>query len=406
MDNQELYKPSGISRWLLWCSGVPYEELSGCSRSERWMHEWQGALMWVPPLMAVVSMANLLKSMFGIDGNVRFLYAALYGLLIFALERGLIISLGHPLSRRSHLLSPALYVRLVLALVFAFAVALPLKLELSKGTIAEVLSDDRETKELKLDARIERIVAVAQGRVDAQEAVVQGFERDLIGEVNGTSGSGERGYSTNARLVGATLKDAKATRDSLKAALGAVADSLGQWKAREMVIFGNVQAKDLTAQVKALGKAAAKDHWVAFISALTIAFFLFIELIPILIKLLGRPGELAVVMDRKKRQLEDDNEVLKRSSVEGLGARIDHHRKVEAMTMRSMEVKAKVEGELQGTRYRVKGDRVLEKIFRKHERALTKVTDPKRAARYKQLLEAYFDRTTGRMEQDDKEKAA
>lgn len=406
MNNVELYKPSRLSRFLLWCSAVPYQELSGCSISERWKHEWQGMIMWLPPLMALVSMSNLMKSLFGVAGPERFLYAAVYGLMIFAIERGLIISMGHPLSRRAHLLSPALYARLVLALVVAFAVALPLKLELSKGTVAEVLKDERDKEEVRVQRTIDVAVASAQRRLDDQEVVVRDHEQDLLGEVNGTSGSGHRGYDVSARLEERTLNGAKAIRDSLRTVLRATTDSLAAWKVSKLAAYAEAQAKDLPAQVKALWKAAKMDDGVAFISMMTMLFFLLLEIVPLFIKVLSKPTELAMVMDRKRLAIEAENEVLKRSSIEMLAERVAHQRKIEKMELARKDVQGRVENELSQTRVRVQGQRAMEKAMRKGEKAIAKVSDPKRAERYRQMMEAAFDKATGRMSRDDQEKAA
>jgi hypothetical protein len=192
-----------LTRFLVFCSGSSPDLLRQCPSSEWIKHTGVGMTVLLTSVLAMVSSAIALQSVFGTPW-VSLPFALLWAVLIFNLDRYIVSSFrkqGSPLREFRQALP-----RLLLAVGIALVVAKPLEMEVFRTEIRQVLADRLEERLAGLErthadrmAGIEAKAAGARRLLEEAGARRDRYYREYICECDGTCGTGIRGRGTECR---------------------------------------------------------------------------------------------------------------------------------------------------------------------------------------------------------------
>src|ERR1051326_819822 len=215
-NSEDERSPLGFVKYfLLWAAGADLSTLRK-AESDHAKYTAIGMMMAAIPCVATVSAFSFLKLSFGIPTILAVLGGAGWGLLIFILDR-LILTYHR---KDKHELLRAIP-RLVLALSLAFVIGEPLLLRLFKGEIDLELSRSGQTLLIdahdKANARFSTektglvdANADLQKRLDELKRIRDEKEAAVIGEIEGTVGTGIKGEGLAARQKQEAFSEAKA----------------------------------------------------------------------------------------------------------------------------------------------------------------------------------------------------
>ncbi|GEM_PF-3721233 len=217
-ENTESAALESVKYFLWWCAGADLTTLRK-AESEHTKYTAIGMMMAAIPCVATVSAFSFLKLTFGIPTIIALLGGVGWGILIFILDR-LILTYHR---KDKHELLRAIP-RLVLALSLAFVIGEPLLLRLFKGEIDLELSrsgqtllidahDKAETRFTSEKTALLNANADLQKRLDELKSIRDEKEAAVIGEIEGTVGTGIKGEGLAARQKQQAFSEAKAEDD-------------------------------------------------------------------------------------------------------------------------------------------------------------------------------------------------
>lgn len=192
-----------LTRFLVFCSGSSPDLLRQCPSSEWIKHTGVGMTVLLTSVLAMVSSAIALQSVFGTPW-VSIPFSLLWAVLIFNLDRYIVSSFrkqGSPMREFRQALP-----RLLLAVGIALVVAKPLEMEVFRTEIRQVLGDRLEERLAGVErahaarmASLEARSAGARRLLDEAAARRDRHYREYICECDGTCGTGIRGRGTECR---------------------------------------------------------------------------------------------------------------------------------------------------------------------------------------------------------------
>lgn len=352
-------------RFLIWLSGVKPQVLKTCP-SEQTKFVSVGGTVLTTALMAVVSCTFALHMALGLAIVASVVAGLAWGFAILNLDRYLVASTV----RQDRFLQNLAVVlpRLLLAILLGFVIAEPLVLRIFSQEIAaeqQVINQEKradfesrlttDPRFVRLERDKERVAALeaivsgkaasvvdedpavksAQARVDQLEGSYADAEKAVIGEKEGTSGSGKAGagiaYAEKVAArdrIGAELSQARAqlnqSRQQTSARLAGADESrrtdaskeLATLSARvirteaerdgEQATFTRASRDDngLLARMEALDHLAGRDGALAVARWLLTLCFIAIDCLPVLVKLFMSVGKPSLY-DRMLRLHED-----------------------------------------------------------------------------------------------------
>lgn len=192
-----------LTRFLVFCSGSSPDLLRQCPSSEWIKHTGIGMTVLLTSVLAMVSAAIALQSVFG-TGWVSLPFSLLWAVIIFNLDRYIVSSFrkhANPLREMRQALP-----RLLLAVGIALVVAKPLEMEVFRTEIRQVLGDRLTERLSGLErAHADRMAALAARSAATRRLLDQAgarrdrFYSEYICECDGTCGTGIRGRGTECR---------------------------------------------------------------------------------------------------------------------------------------------------------------------------------------------------------------
>jgi hypothetical protein len=201
--SQSMKKEGPVTRFLVFCSGSSPDLLRQCPSSEWIKHTGIGMTVLLTSVLAMVSAAVALQSVFG-TWWVSIAFSLLWAVLIFNLDRYIVSSFrkhANPLREMRQALP-----RLLLAVGIALVVAKPLEMEVFRTEIRQVLGDRLSERLSVLErAHADRMAALDVRAVGARKLLdAAGTRRDRLYaeytcECDGTCGTGIRGRGTECR---------------------------------------------------------------------------------------------------------------------------------------------------------------------------------------------------------------
>ncbi len=353
-----------MSSFLYYCAGSDWQLLQRCGRWERFRHSAIGTFVILTGLLAFVSGGYALSTVFEDSLQLAISVAALWGFLIFSLDRFIVMAMAETsVWRRTVHALP----RLLLAIFIALVVARPLELRIFEeeieaeiarqqtGEIDSVVGQfgrQRAEVEHRLQEKIEKFegtrviqdsnrqigelnVAVSDCRSHEQAALQASHA-----EIDGTGGSGRRGYGVIAKRKEAAHRQLviqcsnladQLERELLKRAnqQEALEQTTSKWRAAAQDELTGIEAQregrlaqledypdSFLQRHRALGVLQRSDEGVNSAVLLITLLFVLVECSPVFSKLLTPPGhyeELLLSLKKDEevvlRQLESERKV-------------------------------------------------------------------------------------------------
>jgi hypothetical protein len=321
MSGDELPVPTGLARFLWWCSGAVEGEL------RRFPTEWAkqegiGGAVLTTGVFAFFSgfyavYTTLANGPYGTLISIG--VGLLWGLAIFNLDRYIVSSLRKPAvselrwrQRLSRTWLPVLP-RVGLAIVIGVTLSKPLELRLFQSAIASQaeLNRDKQLIEKKTSlvqgSRLNEIQAESNklaADLAASEDRARFLEDEFRKESDGTGGSLRYGYSEVARVKQAAAIQARQATIQLRAdnaerakLLQSEADNTASSIDQRLEDFRKSLHDDFLTKMAALSDLSASSSSIWWISAFVTFLLIGIEITPVLVKVLSPIGTYDLKLD-------------------------------------------------------------------------------------------------------------
>lgn len=303
-----------ITRFLWWCSGATPGILRD-SPTEKNKYQGIGGAVLTTGVLACLSGGYALYTMFeGSKAPELFgiIFGPIWGLIIFNIDRYIVSTMKKEEGANRAVtffreLWPAMP-RLALAVVLGLTISKPLELQLFQSEIAARMefNNDRLVAErsAELDALYNDQVTGLNAELTsinsaktAKEGQVNALQKAYLEETDGTGGSGRYGYSVVAQKKQAeyTQADKELTKmisdyQPRVEYLTKELDGVGRRKGDILNAYRETLGKGFLARTKALSDLAAKENAIWRAEWGIILLLIFIELTPVLVKLLSPYG--------------------------------------------------------------------------------------------------------------------
>jgi hypothetical protein len=310
-----------LGDFLTWCAGtVP--EILRMYPAERAKYQGIGGAVLTTGVLAFFSGFYAIYTTLA-DGSYGLLwslvFAVLWGLAIFNLDRYIVSSLRKPtdvsLTWRRRLAVtwlPALP-RLGLAVLIGITLSKPLELRLFQSAISSQIEINRDravtakragmpqtTRIAEINGEIEKL----NGSMAAASENAKRLSDEFRREADGTGGSLRYGYSEVARVKEAAANQARQEADNVQRTLGprvaelqAQADQINGDIDQRVESFRAGFAEDFLTRMTALSDLRANSPAVWWISAFVTLLLIAIEITPVLVKLISPIGAYDVKLD-------------------------------------------------------------------------------------------------------------
>ena len=290
-----------LQKFFLFCAGVDETILEKCP-SDRHKYMGIGATVFFTGVLAFFSSGYALFTVF--DSYVAaVLFGAVWGLMIFNLDRYIVLSMKSygKWYRDLFVAAP----RLVLAVILALVISKPLEMKIFEKEIqSELVQMEQEVfkrQEESVKARYVGQMEALQREIDAIKAalVAKTAARDTLAriavqEADGTGGSGRPNLGPIYRTKKVAADQAQAELDGLYAA------SLPQIDQKEQAIaalaatvqteiagLDRARYNGLAARMEALARLSAESRAILIASLFITLLFIAIETAPVLVKLIS-----------------------------------------------------------------------------------------------------------------------
>ncbi len=363
-----------ISRFLIFCSGADSDILKQCPM-ERPKYIGIGTAILITSVFAIISGMYFLAFAFTdkngkleISFTALLLFGLLWGLLIFNIDKNIVISMNKDGKGKKKFNQVAM--RVVLAVFIGFVISTPLELKLFSDEVEDKLADNirlsknaSNQENYNLYAQdihlLDSTIKVIKNDLDTKEKRRNELYESFKEEAEGTGGTYKRGKGP----VYAEKKEEFDKADSLYNTVLIALGTKRQEKDSLIKIIGekNIQtgqAKDsingLEARVKALYQLSI-THW--FITFL----FILIEIIPITVKLFSNRGPY----DEIKETLEHEFKFREAKKKQHIEIKLNNEFEIEKMKS-DLEKDACIKAETDKYNADIKAnDEILDKLSKK-----------------------------------------
>ncbi|MEX2592640.1 MAG: DUF4407 domain-containing protein [Anditalea sp.] len=348
-----------IKEFLWFCSGV-FFPLIKKSPSESNKYVGIGGAVLFTGILAALSAGYALYTVFD-SVYTAFLFALLWGLMIFNLDRFIVSSMRKRQNPWSEW--KLAFPRLALAILLAFVISKPLELKIFEKEINRRLDEGKATAIIETKGRLNEgfpeliqlensIQALRQEIID-KEAFRNEKQREYDDERFGniTQGTtGLRGLGINAQKKEEQLDEAQRdyaeTRERNLEKIGALEEEIKKFRALRQQEFekqqpGIDQFNGLAARMDALGDLTEESQTMAMANIFIILLFIAIETAPIFVKLLAGKGPYDEFLERHEEELLLYNKELLLKSRESSRGRLKYF-----MAVKEQEVELSLENKL------------------------------------------------------------
>lgn len=266
---------SWITRFFIFCGGFDAKTASDCDAASIQKLKILGSMVLIPVIIGFFSFSYATYKISGGNQTMAFIGGAVWAFVIFLIDRA-IIGYAKPG------FSLGMIGRFLLAIVIALTVSLPLELLVFQDAIIEQHNSELVTLQDATKAKYnDKITDVKQPLIEKEKAVNELYE-DYRDESDGSGGTLNRGIGPVALAKYKVWQEAKTAFENEKEEVLREVRILKSEQRAEEIQNKKSNARGLLGDIRALN--AIEDPIVPIATNLLRAFFLFIELIPILLK--------------------------------------------------------------------------------------------------------------------------
>lgn len=292
---------NGLTSFFLFCAGA---DKSILKRTPTDINKYTsiGATVFFTGVFASIAGGFALFSVFK-SVTVSILFGAVWGLMIFNLDRYIVMSIKKKDNRWKEF-SMALP-RLILAVLIAFVIAKPLELKLFESEINSELvlmeqeryKEQEETLRTRFSPEIAKMESDIQGlntEIDTKRQKRNELNQFAIQEADGTGGSGHKNLGP---IYKAKKRDADLAQEELNKTEALLAPQIDakrlQIKEMESSMSSDLTGMDkvrldgFAARLDALGRLGSKSTTILWASIFITLLFIAIETAPLFVKLIS-----------------------------------------------------------------------------------------------------------------------
>jgi hypothetical protein len=310
-----------INRFFWWCAGANIETLQKCPTDHAKYFGVGGTILFTA-LMASLAGGYAFDTAFH-DSTLSILFGIFWGLLIFNLDRYIVSTIGKGDGTQKITLEEWKIAapRLLMAILLGFVISTPLELKLFEDEIELEITANKnsqiEERKSQLNSEFAEI-SVYEGKIETlrDQIKTKREEKDkyydeYICERDGTCGTGKIGrgpeYLEKKQRYESSLADFKSVESTNVSQVSDIKTKLdilyGEKKYREKEY---IEAADknlgLLARLDALSRLTSQSSTLLFSKWLITLLFIFIEIAPVLFKLMSDSGPYDDIMDRIKHE--------------------------------------------------------------------------------------------------------
>jgi len=300
-----------LQRFFILCSGADSELLETCSKGEQNKYAGIGATVFFTAIMALIASSYALFTVFD-NVYAAVFFGAIWGLLIFNLDRFIVSTIKKRDSFRSELLQAA--PRIILAIIIAVVISKPLEMKIFEKEINQVLLEqkneltlaNKDQLALQYTPKIDQLnqnISVLKSEISTKEAETNALYDTYITEAEGTAGTKLLGkgpvYEEKREKHDAALAELQALKTSNTEKINDLELQIANLDTDYATVVQNSQPiidgfDGLMARITALGELP----W--FPSFFIFLLFLAIETSPIIAKLLAPKGEYDIKLEEQE----------------------------------------------------------------------------------------------------------
>lgn len=297
-----------LQRFFILCSGADSELLATCSKGEQNKYTGIGATVFFTAVMAFIASSYALYTVFD-NVYAAVFFGAIWGLLIFNLDRFIVSTIKKRDSFKNELLQAA--PRIILAIIIAIVISKPLEMKIFEKEINQVLLEqkngltlaNKEQLALQYTPKIEELkqnISALKNEVLTKEAETNALYDTYISEAEGTAGTKLLGkgpvYEEKREKHDAALAELQALKTTNSEKIGAIELQIVTLENAYASVVANSQPiidgfDGLMARITALNELPWLPSFFIFL------LFLAIETSPIIAKLLAPKGEYDIKLE-------------------------------------------------------------------------------------------------------------
>jgi hypothetical protein len=306
-----------VNKFLWWCAGANIEVLEEC-KTDHAKYFGVGGTILFTALMASLAGGYAFETAFH-SQSLSIVFGLFWGLLIFNLDRYIVSTIGKGDGTQKitweewKIATP----RLLMAILLGFVISTPLELKLFEDEIELEITANKnsqiEERKNQLNSEFAEI-SVYEGKIEnlRDQINTKREEKDkyydeYICERDGTCGTGKIGrgpeYLEKKQRYESSLADFKSVESTNVSQISEIKTKLdilyGEKKYREKEY---IEAADknlgLLARLDALSRLTKQSTTLLFSKWLITLLFIFIEVAPVLFKLMSDSGPYDDIMDR------------------------------------------------------------------------------------------------------------
>lgn len=287
-----------LTRWLwtapvrlfVWAAGADYKTLKDLSPWEMIKYTALGMSMFIPVALGAFSMNFLAKTVFNADQNQAMAAGLAWGIVILMLDRVLIVGMKRNAEGKIPLQSAA--IRLPLALLIGLIISTPLELKVFEAEIREGLKFEEVQRFNSLDLEEEAKIKQIDLKIDSERSRVELLYKEYLKEVNTSIGGRRAGSGPEARKKESIWLLAKEELENqILPQLVAEKEEIRKDFQDKKAQYSEFQSKGLGSRLEALHRASRRHVSIFLAHILLVLFFLMLELVPVLVKLLMPAGQ-------------------------------------------------------------------------------------------------------------------
>lgn len=310
-----------INRFFWWCAGTNIEVLEKCPTDQSKYFGVGGTIVFTA-LMASLAGGYAFNTAFH-DSTLSIFFGIFWGFLIFNLDRYIVSTMGKGDGTQKITLEEWKIAapRLIMAILLGFVIATPLELRLFQDEIELEINANKnsiiEERKGQLNSEFAEIsvyetkIEGLQDQINIKRAEKDKYYDDYLCERDGTCGTGKIGrgpeYLEKKERYEASLADFISVQNLNASQISAIKDQLttlyAEKKAREKE-FTEAADKNLglLARLDALARITSQSNTLLIAKWLITLLFIFIEIAPVLFKLMSESGPYDEIMDRLKHE--------------------------------------------------------------------------------------------------------
>lgn len=300
-----------LQRFFILCSGADSELLETCSKGEQNKYAGIGATVFFTAVMAFIASSYALYTVFD-SMYAAIFFGAIWGLLIFNLDRFIVSTIKKRDSIKSELLQAA--PRIVLAIIIAVVISKPLEMKIFEKEINQVLLEqkneltlaNKEQLALQYTPKVDELnqkISTLKTEVLTKEAETNALYDTYISEAEGTAGTKLLGkgpvYEEKREKHDAALAELQALKTRNTEKISALEVQITNVDNEYASVVENSQPiidgfDGLMARITALNELPWLPSFFIFL------LFLAIETSPIIAKLLAPKGEYDIKLEEEE----------------------------------------------------------------------------------------------------------